>query len=272
MSSFRASSNFKAYDASIPNYLHDRPRKIVEHCMQRFHSSDQFGSGDIKIADDISGQIYQVKSMDKTYQVTMGSEKEFPNCTCEDFRRNFLPCKHFFAILKYTHESWSNLSPLYTESPFINLDVSALEMQKVNVSADLNIPNPQLLGEKGENLNTDDLQESTSKLRRDVVTNLKELQNKAYICSSHNALSKCLSILENANALLSENVEKQDGLPISPQDKLRNLPPRKKYFKKFGKFQRRVGKKAKAMRDASVIGTTITTIDNYLHFVLVGLF
>lgn len=122
ISLFRASSNFKSYDASIPNYLHNRPRTVVEHCMKRLHSIDQFGSGDI----NGTSKSYTVKSTEKTYQVTMGSENEFPSCTCEDFRRNFLPCKHFFAVFKFSNQSWRNLSPLYIESPYLNLDFGAI--------------------------------------------------------------------------------------------------------------------------------------------------
>lgn len=123
MLNYRASSNFKAYDASIPHYLHNRPRTVVQHCMKRLHSIDHnFGSGDIDKRIDGTSEAYTVKSTDKRYQVTMGSEKEFPNCTCEDFRRNFLPCKHFFAVFKFFNQSWNNLSPLYIESPFLNLD------------------------------------------------------------------------------------------------------------------------------------------------------
>lgn len=52
ISLFSASFNFKAYDASIPNYLHKGPRSVVEHCMKRPHSIDHFGSGDINIRID----------------------------------------------------------------------------------------------------------------------------------------------------------------------------------------------------------------------------
>lgn len=41
-------------------------------------------------------------------------------------RRNFLPCKHFFAVFKFSNQSWRNLSPLYIESPYLNLDFGAI--------------------------------------------------------------------------------------------------------------------------------------------------
>lgn len=52
ISLFSASFNFKAYDASIPNYLHNRPLSVAEHCMKRPHSINHFGSGDINIRID----------------------------------------------------------------------------------------------------------------------------------------------------------------------------------------------------------------------------
>lgn len=248
ISLFRASSNFKSYDASTPNYLHNRPRTVVEHCMKRLHLTDQFGSGDI----NGTSKSYTVKSTEKTYQVTMGSEKEFPSCTCEDFRRNFLPCKHFFAVFKFSNQSWRNLSPLYIESPYLNLDFGAINSttreHDIVVSSDI-----AKTGDENQEKDATGLQESI-KLQRDVVAILKALQNKAYICSNNDALSKCIPILTSADDLLSANAEKQEGLPLRQEDKFRNLPRRKKHFKQFGKFQKRVGKKAKTMRDASVLG------------------
>jgi hypothetical protein len=74
------------------------------------------------------------------------------------------------------------------------------------------------------------------------------------ICTNYDALRKCQSILKNVNDILTENVEKEEGLPVAEDNKLRNLPPRRKYFKRQGKFQKRVGKRAKSMREASVLG------------------
>lgn len=209
ISLFRASSNFKSYDASTPNYLHNRPRTVVEHCMKRLHLTDQFGSGDI----NGTSKSYTVKSTEKTYQVTMGSEKEFPSCTCEDFRRNFLPCKHFFAVFKFSNQSWRNLSPLYIESPYLNLDFGAINSttreHDIVVSSDI-----AKTGDENQEKDATGLQESI-KLQRDVVAIFKALQNKAY----NDALSKCIPILTSADDLLSANAEKQEGLPLRQEDK-----------------------------------------------------
>ena len=80
---------------------------------------------------------------------------------------------------------------------------------------------------------------------------LKELQNKACICCDECAFSSCLNILKDVNDLLSEKVSPK--LPLQ-SSRLRTLPSRKRKFKLFGKFHHRVGKKAKVMRESSVLG------------------
>lgn len=64
--------------------------------MKRLHSSDKFGSGDVK-SDETTSGIFHVKSVDSVYEVNFGSDTEYPYCTCEDFKQHFLPCKHFFC-------------------------------------------------------------------------------------------------------------------------------------------------------------------------------
>ena len=79
----------------------------------------------------------------------------------------------------------------------------------------------------------------SSRLRREVVAMLKELQNKAYICCDECAFRSCLNILKDVNDLLSEKVSPK--LPLQ-SSRLRTLPSRKRKFKLFGKFHHRVGK------------------------------
>lgn len=52
---------------------------------------------------------------------------------------------------------------------------------------------------------------------------LKAMQNKAYICSNNEALSKCVPLLKSANEILSAVTEKQEGLPLSQEDKFRYI-------------------------------------------------
>ena len=47
-----------------------------------------------------------------------------PKCSYNDWGRTGYLCKHFFAVFKkYPAWPWKDLSKLYTESPFLNLDL-----------------------------------------------------------------------------------------------------------------------------------------------------
>lgn len=222
--------------------------------MKRLHSSDKFGPGDVK-SDETTSGIFHVKSVDSVYEVNFGSDTEYPYCTCEDFKQHFRPCKHLFAVFLNTDHNWNNLSALYTGNPYLNVDFEAFKNQRgvEDMSAELETSDRVSVNVVGNQEVTIDVKE-TSKLRREVVVVLKELQNKAYICSDDGALRSCLHVLKNVNDLLSANAEKPHRLPLKSTSHLRRLPSRKRKLKRLGKFQSRVGKKAKLMREASVLG------------------
>ena len=57
------------------------------------------------------------------YELSFGDTFSMLQCPCIDWSRTGYPCKHFFAICnKYSAWSWNELSKLYTENPFLNLD------------------------------------------------------------------------------------------------------------------------------------------------------
>ena len=58
------------------------------------------------------------------YRVDFGDKDRFCSCTCNDYRRNRMLCKHFFTVIDSVIE-------LFLEHPCINLD-SALFERKTN--------------------------------------------------------------------------------------------------------------------------------------------
>lgn len=167
----------------------------------------------------------------------------------------FFHASIFFAVFLNTDHNWNNLSALYTGNPYLNVDFEAFKNQRgvEDMSAELETSDRVSVNVVENQEVTIDVKE-TSKLRREVVVVLKELQNKAYICSDDGALRSCLHVLKNVNDLLSANAEKPHRLPLKSTSHLRRLPSRKRKLKRLGKFQSRVGKKAKLMREASVLG------------------
>ena len=61
------------------------------------------------------------------YELFFGDTLSMPKCSYSDWSRTGYRCKHFFAIFnKYPAWSWSDLSKLYKENPFLNLDLEVI--------------------------------------------------------------------------------------------------------------------------------------------------
>ena len=89
--------------------------------MHRIRSSSNVDPADISR----KGNLFSVKSASTTevYVVSFGDCNIFPKCSCCDFKKYFLPCKHMFAIFhKFSDVSWANLPEWYRESPIMILD------------------------------------------------------------------------------------------------------------------------------------------------------
>lgn len=72
------------------------------------------------VAKSACDSIFHVKS--STAGVLYTTDLNIPCCTCQDFMRHKLPCKHFFAIFRFFSEwSFARLPKEYTEGPLLSL-------------------------------------------------------------------------------------------------------------------------------------------------------
>ena len=70
------------------------------------------------------------------YNVSFGDKETFCSCSCQDFRRTRLLCKHFLAIIERRRKQFSDLTILSLNHPFTNLERS------------YNVPDPTLINDK----------------------------------------------------------------------------------------------------------------------------
>ncbi|XP_069109045.1 uncharacterized protein [Argopecten irradians] len=244
MLNFRSTSNFKPYQG-IPSYLHDRPHHIVQHMLKRLSKGEEdFQSSDISLN---TVGLYTVKSDSRKYTVSLGSESAYPDCSCDDFRRNFLPCKHMFAVFTFTNSDFLDLPLLYRSNPLLTLDTSS-----VKTHSGLCALTRQPVTEEAISSTKEDSID-TVKVQRNVLSKLKHIQTLVYLCKDNNTLQNANDLLEEVATALKENVPHDANLPLGPSAKLRKLPTRRKYFRRHGKYQRRVGAKAQKMRAAAVL-------------------
>ena len=126
------SSSYKAYNKVLPDFLWNRPRDIVTHCMGRISAAEEIQRDDITVVDDVLG-MFEVagQSQKNSYKLQFGDETSMPCCACHDWAKNYLPCKHFFSIFKHFPEwKWNKLSSKYRNSSHLNLDDCVLQNYK----------------------------------------------------------------------------------------------------------------------------------------------
>lgn len=124
---YAMSADYRSYNEFVPLYLRGRPRTIILHCLGRKQRSQAFSESDITIMDASSG-VFEVKSHSgKVHTVKFSDQLSQPSCTCKDWTRYHVPCKHFFAIFRFIPLwQWNSLPISYLQSEYLSQDTAVL--------------------------------------------------------------------------------------------------------------------------------------------------
>ena len=131
----QAGSAYKRYHESVPLYMRDRPHPVIRHMLKRMARVQDFTAQHIIRPVGEQTGMFAVRSQagDVYYLVSFGSLTEAPQCSCHDFLRYFLPCKHFLAVFEFTDFGWDDLPAHYLESPYLNLDFDILSYEPTDL-------------------------------------------------------------------------------------------------------------------------------------------
>ena len=116
---------YRKYNQNIPQFLVNRPRHLVVHCMERWEVAKNIPKSHITIIDDVTGEFKVKSQLEQTvrYNLQFGDPSSMPKCECPDWLQTFLPCKHFLAIFHHLPAwQWDSLPTIYRESPLLLLD------------------------------------------------------------------------------------------------------------------------------------------------------
>ena len=115
-------SGFRKYNDFVPHFLHNRPHTVIKHCLARRLQARSFNPDDITINDE---GVFHVKSSDQDghYVVDYGT----PKCTCSDYLKYGIPCKHFLAVFRHIDRwGWNALPAAYRSSPVLTLNCATI--------------------------------------------------------------------------------------------------------------------------------------------------
>ena len=226
------SSGFKKYSQDIPRFLHDRPRFLVTHCLGRLTSSEDILFSNIDVKDGNKGVFSEISanSANEIYEVRFGDAQDMPRCSCNDWRGTFLPCKHFFAVMKkYRNWSWDNFPSQYKDSVFLILDSEVIQgtvrysssNPETQDTSDLYEEEP-LEEEKSKKIEVKAIpkrvypKRSAASSCRDLLQQIKSI---TYIVHDEDSLDNLYLDLQSALEKIRHQAPKEEGLILEKKRK-----------------------------------------------------
>ena len=222
MQNTRSSSAYRSYNKELPAWLHDRPRELVQHIIDR-NTKAASVIKDCNI-DNLGGGLSTINSFsteNSKYLVSFGNEDEgrMPNCQCQDWERSHRLCKHFLAIFQqYPEWNWNSLPSTYKDSPYFNLDPQFVYKEHENqMSENILIPKLTETVKMHDTITTDTKinDEETAKRMRGK---LKDLINYTYLCSGPE-MKEAEAHLDIALSLMKNCAPTNEGLILEPTKK-----------------------------------------------------
>ena len=115
----------KSTTSELPDFLIDRPRKLIKHLKDRITKSKEVQVDAISVKNLDKGE-FLIKSShltDTAYRLHFGSNEAMPHCDCPDWAQTLLPCKHFVAVMRGFKEwTWAKFPEEYKSLPYLTLD------------------------------------------------------------------------------------------------------------------------------------------------------
>ena len=123
------SGTYRTYNDIVPDYLRERPRHVIIHCLDRKSSSKKYTEDDILTKDVDTGK-FTIQGSGNIHSIDFGVTSGSPTCTCADWQEWHIPCKHFFCIFRLVEGwGWSALPDTYKKSSCLSSDSKALSEQ-----------------------------------------------------------------------------------------------------------------------------------------------
>ena len=129
---FKMTGSYRQYYSWVPDFLHNRPRTVIAHSLQRIQNceKEKYKESDIQMLSEENGQFAVKSKSGRVCTLQFGNCSVPPSCSCEDWTKYHLPCKHFFAVFCFKAEwTWDRLPKNYLNSPRLSCDIDVLELK-----------------------------------------------------------------------------------------------------------------------------------------------
>ena len=122
----KASEWYRQYKSFVPNFLRGRPHSLIIHCLERQACAKKFDEDNVRCNPE-SGTFTILKHSKGSHTVNFGVDGSEPSCTCKDWKKWKIPCKHFFAVFNTKPEwGWNTLPQSYLQSAYLSCDMDTV--------------------------------------------------------------------------------------------------------------------------------------------------
>ena len=113
----------KRYTPRVPEFLRNRPKQVVDMLLDKMYRvTDDIAVRSLGNATFIVESFEEGTRIRKEYRTYLGNTDQFCSCTCYNFRRYRMLCKHFFAIFQSGKATFYDLTGLFLNHPYMVLD------------------------------------------------------------------------------------------------------------------------------------------------------
>ncbi|XP_050739394.1 uncharacterized protein LOC127009910 [Eriocheir sinensis] len=194
----------------LPDFLKKQPREVVAHIVKRMKSN--ISKEDMIMAGEGEFRLRDKTTKGETYRVSFGSESLDPFCTCGDFHKYKLPCRHFCAIFEHYPEwNWHRLPAAYRDNLLFVSDTQNCYEVEVMEEPDLV---PEVVLDDGTSALSDTSSDSSEKIYVKLPRKRKTTRQGLHV--------KCARVLRQIidSVYLLKDIEYLQGLHHDLQCKL----------------------------------------------------
>ena len=133
----RPSNCYRSYDKSIPEWLHNRPKNYVKHCLEKMELTKEINTRNLFKSEEL--QKFTVTSStnpEKFYEVYLGDYLRIPNRQSIEWKRKLMACEHVLAITNKIKGGWNSMSLKYRDSNYEVIGITNNKVKDSNVTTE----------------------------------------------------------------------------------------------------------------------------------------
>ena len=211
-------TGYKGYSKFVPEYMINRPGPLVDFMIEKLGKVTPDMVSSVHPVLVTFKRVFAVTSVSpesyvsSVYLVNFGDEETICSCECRNFKRYRLICQHFFAVFESKWGSFCDISPLFLNHPYTNIDFDVIgNVQLFGPGLAPAVSDEVTSSASGSNNNMNltaplpaPRKWKVKVTRQKVLSDLKVLQEKLYNITNHESHIQDLlgDVMKEANDAL----------------------------------------------------------------------